>query len=425
MKRNISGITLITLVITIIVLLILAAVSIATLTGENGILTRANEARTETEESKEDELRRLTALEAATNTENTTHTDDSTGNEKTVTIPAGFAVSQVEGENTIADGLVIIDSKGNEFVWVPVDGVAESDADAEENQQLYAKHEYSSKYDDASTNVAQSDGWVTWQYFGTNASYLTKDDSINTESVNKYNGFYIGRYEAGIREVNEGTYTSGILTGTNSWSSYNNNTNIGKPVSKFGYSVWNMISQTNAIIVANNMYSDSESVVSQLVDSYAWDTTCNWIAMTNSQDINDKNNRCITNSTSWGNYYNNSFSVSKGLYAEHSYTEEGYTMFGNWNLVNSKYTKEINTRVEMLTGMSGFKANNIYDFAGNIYEWTTELVSRDGSNYTAPVLRGGSFANTGNNLNACNRRAIQSMTGADIAYGFRVVLYLK
>lgn len=47
-KKN-NGITLIALVITIIVLLILAAVSIATLTGENGILTRASDAREQTE----------------------------------------------------------------------------------------------------------------------------------------------------------------------------------------------------------------------------------------------------------------------------------------------------------------------------------------------------------------------------------------
>ena len=68
-KQN--GITLVALVVTIIVLLILAAVSIATLTGQNGILTRANDAKTETEEAKKDELRRLTALEAATNLEDT------------------------------------------------------------------------------------------------------------------------------------------------------------------------------------------------------------------------------------------------------------------------------------------------------------------------------------------------------------------
>ena len=47
MKNNKGslGITLIALVITIIVLLILATVSIATLTGKNGVLTKADVAR--------------------------------------------------------------------------------------------------------------------------------------------------------------------------------------------------------------------------------------------------------------------------------------------------------------------------------------------------------------------------------------------
>ena len=47
MLKNNKGITLIALVITIIVLLILAGVSIAMLTGNNGILTRANDAKTD------------------------------------------------------------------------------------------------------------------------------------------------------------------------------------------------------------------------------------------------------------------------------------------------------------------------------------------------------------------------------------------
>ena len=46
--RNQRGITLIALVITIIVLLILAGVSIAMLTGDNGILTKSNQAKEET-----------------------------------------------------------------------------------------------------------------------------------------------------------------------------------------------------------------------------------------------------------------------------------------------------------------------------------------------------------------------------------------
>ena len=53
LKKPAKGITLIALVITIIVLLILAAVSIATLTGENGILSKATEAKEKTTESQE------------------------------------------------------------------------------------------------------------------------------------------------------------------------------------------------------------------------------------------------------------------------------------------------------------------------------------------------------------------------------------
>ena len=54
-NENVRGITLIALVITIIVLLILAGVSIAMLTGENGVLTKANESKDETKISEEKE----------------------------------------------------------------------------------------------------------------------------------------------------------------------------------------------------------------------------------------------------------------------------------------------------------------------------------------------------------------------------------
>ena len=57
------GITLIALVITIIVLLILAGVSIAMLTGENGILTQAQNAKNRTEEAQAEEQNILTNYE--------------------------------------------------------------------------------------------------------------------------------------------------------------------------------------------------------------------------------------------------------------------------------------------------------------------------------------------------------------------------
>ena len=61
--RNNKGITLIALVITIIVLLILAGVAIAMLSGENGILKKAAEAKTKTEKSQDNELQKLTGYE--------------------------------------------------------------------------------------------------------------------------------------------------------------------------------------------------------------------------------------------------------------------------------------------------------------------------------------------------------------------------
>ena len=59
------GITLIALVVTIIVLIILAGVSINMLVGDNGIITKAQEAKKDTEQAQQDELQGLSSLETA------------------------------------------------------------------------------------------------------------------------------------------------------------------------------------------------------------------------------------------------------------------------------------------------------------------------------------------------------------------------
>ena len=66
-QKQTKGITLIALVITIIVLLILAGVAIATLTGENGILTQAENAKTKTEKATEEERIAMAVLADQTN----------------------------------------------------------------------------------------------------------------------------------------------------------------------------------------------------------------------------------------------------------------------------------------------------------------------------------------------------------------------
>ena len=68
-KLNQRGITLIALVITIIVLLILAGVSIAMLTGQNGILTQAQKAKTTTDNKSAEEKVKLAVMAARSQSE--------------------------------------------------------------------------------------------------------------------------------------------------------------------------------------------------------------------------------------------------------------------------------------------------------------------------------------------------------------------
>lgn len=132
-ERKQKGITLVALVITIIVLLILAGTTTTMLVGKNGILNQANKAKIETQKANEDELRKLAMLEATMNLENKLYTDKKGD---TVTIPAGFAVSHVEGENIIDEGLVIIDKEGNEFVYVPVSNIIAVDMNKDQSIDL-------------------------------------------------------------------------------------------------------------------------------------------------------------------------------------------------------------------------------------------------------------------------------------------------
>ena len=85
------------------------------LTGENGILTQAKQAKEETEEAEKKEIKMLAQLEANTHLDNYEYT---TEDNIKVPVQAGYAVIKEEGKK-ISDGIVIIDAKGNEYVWIP------------------------------------------------------------------------------------------------------------------------------------------------------------------------------------------------------------------------------------------------------------------------------------------------------------------
>ena len=227
LKRKEQGITLIALVITIIVLLILAGVSIAMLTGENGILTQAQRAKEETEQTEKNEESVLNNyeqyIEGYTNggtlitvtgneTTNTT-VKDSLGNE--VIVPAGFKI--VNPGDNVEDGIVIEDvthedTKGSQFVWIPVgENIKKKDGTTFDiTLGRYVFNEDGSINDELSktqpTEQLKTDADNSYYYTeelkdSSTKNVHSKDIEIFISKVtNNTHGYYIARYEARTTE---------------------------------------------------------------------------------------------------------------------------------------------------------------------------------------------------------------------------------
>ena len=397
--RN-KGITLIALVITIIVLLILAGVTIATLTGENGILTRANDAKTETEQAEEDELRKLTQVEAATYLKEHEYTDVS--GEK-VTIPAQCAVSQVEGENTLEDGLVIIDKNGNEWVWIEVpksiyeneeyytNGAtnptsSEDYTNIEKIMQNYAT-KYRGSYTDEWYSEAQH-GFVSPEEYNSHKNAMLK-------SVYENGGFYIGKYEVGIKEdinrnFGEDYATEHLINET--------------PVIQQDKYVYNWVRCSQAQELSESLAVGGKT--SSLMFGIQWDLV---LAYLEANEVSE--NDLKVNSGSWGNYSNEAFDITRGKYS----TDYG----ANYTTVNGTYPKPASS-VLLTTGATERNSKmNIYDLAGNVWEWTLEK-STGASGPCAD--RGGSYNFYGSDSPA----SIRGDCSTSISYddiGFRPALY--
>ena len=264
-----KGITLIALVITIIVLLILAGVSIAMLTGENGILTQAQRAKTETENATENEQAILDEYNQVMNNwinRGTTggnkpeidgegyFTKNSTinGGEASAnnpTIPAGFKPIDTETstwgdgttaptEENVSNGLVIQDREKNEFVWIPV-----------KSEDEYVRNT-SYEPTEVSANSYTDTGYLP-DGIQPETDNRTNNEVAERNAVTSKGGFYISRYEAG----KEGENTL---------------------VSKAGATVWNDILQEDCKTEAKK-FINNENVKSALCSGIQWDVIMEFI----------------------------------------------------------------------------------------------------------------------------------------------------
>ena len=392
MKKEIKnkqerGITLIALVVTIVVLLILAGVSISLVINNNGVISKAKEAKNQYAEAQTNDEKQL---------EETSDWIDEMekGIEKVDGVPIPDGYYYVGG--TKAKGLVISDKKadagkyktvtdgnipqteliGNQWVWVPVETPSSLYTTVAAGQKLdgntgvkttkYTNSEIISEITrglpgdtssyrepDILTDSGLDDTNCATAGFSSLANMaetMVREYEEMIASLEKYKGFYIGRYELTANGEKTGA-TQTCENGVNWYTLYKN-------------------CKTLAV---------GSKVKTRMIWGLQWDATCNWL-------LNSDPAYSITDSSTWGNYSNN-----------------------DANGAGSKQN----------TGFSeSWKANNIYDFAGNCVEFTQEA-----NGTSCRASRGGSCNGNGSDRPA-SYRSYSRPANTHSTYGSRPTLYL-
>ena len=345
--------------------------------------------------------------------------------------PEGSIIDSTTNENT---GIVMIDSNENEWVWIEVpttvftNATSSTDYDNIKADLITYLEKYRGYTDewyakDESTVVTASTEELTdAQKLLNNGCGLTYNE-YNTNynkmlsSIYTNKGFYIGRYEAGIEGSDENTslarYSKAEITSSSP-----------KAVNKKDMIPYNYVYCSDAQQLANEMSTGNKT--SSLLFGIQWDLVCkflevkgNWDTSTNTAQYYIKND-----STSWGNYNNSSITLARGKYNTNPISSSSTWISFNTDSENVTLSKTNSSTsyYQLLTTGASEDTNkmNIYDFAGNEYEWTLEKST------TADIpcsLRGGfySYGGGGSNFPAASRIAANTTSSSNI--GLRVSLY--
>ena len=397
MLKNKKGITLVALVVTIVVLLILAGVSINLVLGNNGIIAKAKEAETKSAEASQNDLKGMNGLvsemEGALAGNGSTGSG-SGGKTEPETVPYLPSDDFHYDANTSVDtGLVIKDANGNEYVWVVVpkslyNNTAYNSNNAKKPSSStdyanieYCLQQYTATYKE-DDDIGYSDVYyaddknVGW--FADATAYDSLKNSM-LKSVYENGGFYVGRYEAGIgtnRTSNTDENSDGKYTMPNT-----------TPVTKADAYPYTYVTRTQAQNLASNVNSGTKT--SSLMFGVQWNLVLAF--MHNKGNIADST--LTSNSTTIGNYKDNLWTI-KNANAQYL-SNEKFVQCPN------PFKKESNSDILLTTGAdSSFSVQNIYDIAGNVWEWTLEKTADD-SNPCA--LRGGHYDGSGSSDPAADR----------------------
>ena len=409
LRRN-KGITLIALVVTIIVLLILAGISIAMLTGQNGILNRAAEAKEKTGVAQEDEEKTLQGYEDII----AQYTGSLPSRAETKPYFPNSTFSYKEGD--LSTGLVIKDSNDNEYVWVEVPRTIYDNTTYNNNGAKKPSNSEDYTNIEACLKVYTAD-YANSSHSDTNSNFTVQYKAM-LKSVYTNGGFWIGRYEAG-------------LEGDTPRTSYTEISASDKAVVKQNKIPYNYVKRDEAQELATRM--NYNGCTSSLIFGIQWDLTLKYIEEktvelaeeankdTVRADIKDK---LTSNSKKIGNYYNSEFTLNRGKFAKYNELSDwkAYNSEEKPTLVTGSKKKEQSSYVNgilLTTGATeATNLQNIYDIAGNVLEWTLEF-----HNTSIPcVNRGGDYSSHGS-VNPANYRYDLTTSEYLGHLGFRVGLW--
>ena len=316
-------------ILNIVVLLILAGITISLVFSDNGIIKKAQEAANKTKEAVINEQTQMNEIadymENMLNEIGGTTPDEpegcpaeefekwnGTSDDKvnavqstdatpiTVLVPKGYTASKVTGETTVEDGFVIYEGEEevndtnkdtaqttrNQFVWVPIANPSEMygrDENCKKWGKLYDFDEngitpYNWTEKNGVMSITNATGNCEPDVVSSDSSNSVTLTQLETEfnsmiaSVEKYGGFYIGRYETGNLKEAEAVVVK-------------NNSDINNQT---WYTMYN---KSKGVAVNSN-------VTTSMIWGCQWDAVMRW--MYNSGDAEKK--KYTYDSTGKGNY---------------------------------------------------------------------------------------------------------------------------
>ncbi len=335
------------------------------------------------------------------NTNNFTTVTSSDGVQ--VPVPTGYTASSASDENSVKGGFVIYEGteavtdsnkwdaqcNRNQYVWIPIANVSDmywrnqttgkkygTWYNFEKNATTYSKGENRSYEPQTTLDDIQSTDLTQYLNGMSREDFLMEmeidfDKMLN--SIATYGGYYIGRYQTG--DLSQATPVVKRI-----------NSDIH---SQTWYTMWKK---------ARKLSKTSAGV--QMIWGIQWDETLKWLIDTGEKTYAE----IASDSTSWGNYRNNSFTY--------------YT-----NTSKSTATKASSKTVRIPSGAyEGANANNVFDLAGNVYDWTLESDGSGTSYYR--YSRGGYYGHYGGKYPAAYRSSNYPNVGYDNV-GLRCTLYIK